>query len=187
MFRTTQITNGFSFFLLIFFRTTFFHVLLQTTPMKKLFATFVTRYYYRTHDMISRIFRKRIYEFCLPKYYVITVLIYSTVQNWENNHKEFVCFFNRQMLARKSVDSCSENSWKHVMNSIIADTRSCQRECRMIEDCKFFTMFGVNDDPTDHMKCLLFKTCDPLEACDDCITGIYIYLKQKLMVFSFLC
>ena len=43
----------------------------------------------------------------------------------------------------------------------------------MIEDCKFFTMFGVNDDPTDHMKCLLFKTCDPLEACDDCITGIY--------------
>merc|ERR1740122_31309 len=41
----------------------------------------------------------------------------------------------------------------------------------MIEDCKFFTMFGVNDDPTDHMKCLLFKTCDPLEACDDCITG----------------
>jgi len=53
----------------------------------------------------------------------------------------------------------------------IADTRSCQRECRMIEECKFFTMFGVNDDPTDHMKCLLFKTCDPLEACDDCITG----------------
>ena len=118
-------------------------------------------------------FPKRIYEFFLPKYYVITILIYSTVQNWENNHKEFVCFFNRQMLARKSVDSCSENSWKHVMNSIIADTRSCQRECRMIEDCKFFTMFGVNDDPTDHMKCLLFKTCDPLEACDDCITGIY--------------
>ena len=85
----------------------------------------------------------------------------------------FVCFFNRQILERKFVDSCSENSWKHVMNSIIADTRSCQRECRMIEDCKFFTMFGVNDDPTDHMKCLLFKTCDPLEACDDCITGIY--------------
>ena len=45
----------------------------------------------------------------------------------------------------------------------------------MIEDCKFFTMFGVNDDPTDHMKCLLFKTCDPLEACDDCITGTYLY------------
>merc|ERR1711981_122615 len=53
----------------------------------------------------------------------------------------------------------------------IADRRSCQRECQMIDECKFFTMYGVNDDPTDHMKCLLFKTCDPLEACDDCITG----------------
>merc|ERR1712045_705741 len=53
----------------------------------------------------------------------------------------------------------------------IADRISCQRECRLIDECKFFTMYGVNDDPTDHMKCLLFKTCDHLEACDDCITG----------------
>merc|ERR1712045_721245 len=35
----------------------------------------------------------------------------------------------------------------------IADRRSCQRECQQIGECKFFTMFGVNDDPTDHMKC----------------------------------
>ena len=53
----------------------------------------------------------------------------------------------------------------------IADRRSCQRECRTIEDCKFFTMFGVNDNPTDHMKCFLFKTCDYLEPCEDCVTG----------------
>ena len=53
----------------------------------------------------------------------------------------------------------------------IADRRSCQRECSIIEDCKFFTMFGVDDTPTDHMKCFLFKTCDYLEACDDCTTG----------------
>ena len=53
----------------------------------------------------------------------------------------------------------------------IADRRSCQRECQQIGECKFFTMFGVNDDPTDHMKCFLFKTCDTLEPCDECITG----------------
>jgi len=53
----------------------------------------------------------------------------------------------------------------------VADHISCQRECRMINECKFFTMFSVSDSPTDHMKCFLFKTCDHLEACDDCITG----------------
>merc|ERR1711953_925825 len=53
----------------------------------------------------------------------------------------------------------------------IADRRSCQRECQQIGECKFFTMFGVNDDPTDHMKCFLFKTCDTLEPCDECTTG----------------
>lgn len=54
----------------------------------------------------------------------------------------------------------------------IADRRSCQRECQQIGECKFFTMFGVNDDPTDHMKCFLFKTCDTLEPCDECTTGM---------------
>jgi len=53
----------------------------------------------------------------------------------------------------------------------IADRRSCQRECQQIGECHFFTMFGVNDDPTDHMKCFLFKTCDTLEPCDECTTG----------------
>merc|ERR1712080_570254 len=53
----------------------------------------------------------------------------------------------------------------------IDDKRSCQRECRQIEECKFFTMKPDPDDPHDHMKCFLFKTCDPMEACDDCITG----------------
>lgn len=58
----------------------------------------------------------------------------------------------------------------------IADRRSCQRECQQIGECKFFTMFGVNDDPTDHMKCFLFKTCDTLEPCDECTTGSTIHL-----------
>jgi len=53
----------------------------------------------------------------------------------------------------------------------IDDKRSCQRECRQIEECKFFTMKPDPDSPHDHMKCFLFKTCDPMEACDDCITG----------------
>jgi len=53
----------------------------------------------------------------------------------------------------------------------VDDIRSCQRECRQIEECHFFTMFPESDDPHDHMKCFLFKTCDHLEACDDCMTG----------------
>jgi len=53
----------------------------------------------------------------------------------------------------------------------VDDIRSCQRECRQIEDCKFFTMKPESDDPHDHMKCFLFKTCDHLEACEQCITG----------------
>merc|ERR1711997_1133882 len=52
----------------------------------------------------------------------------------------------------------------------VDDIRSCQRECRQIEECKFFTMFPESDNPHDHMKCFLFKTCDHLEACDDCMT-----------------
>merc|ERR1711913_92019 len=54
----------------------------------------------------------------------------------------------------------------------IDDKRSCQRECRQIEECKFFTMKPDPDSPHDHMKCFLFKTCDPMEACDDCITDL---------------
>ena len=59
----------------------------------------------------------------------------------------------------------------------IADRRSCQRECQQIGDCKFFTMFGVSDSPTDHMKCFLFRKCDSLEPCIDieCTTGILFY------------
>jgi len=53
----------------------------------------------------------------------------------------------------------------------VVDFRSCQRECAQIEDCHFWTMFNVTDDPKDHKKCFLFKTCDHLEPCMDCITG----------------
>lgn len=55
----------------------------------------------------------------------------------------------------------------------IADYNSCQRECKLIDECNFFTMFGVEDEPTDHRKCFLFKSCDTLEDCDHpgCITG----------------
>ena len=79
----------------------------------------------------------------------------------------------------------------------VDDIRSCQRECRQIEDCKFFTMKPESDDPHDHMKCFLFKTCDHLEACEQCITGInpvfnceqllcYI-LKFYHFITSFIC
>ena len=36
-------------------------------------------------------------------------------------HKEFVFFFNWEILVAKFVDSYLENSWKHVMNSIIVN------------------------------------------------------------------
>ena len=35
-------------------------------------------------------------------------------------NKEFVFFFNWEILIKKCVDSDFENSWKHVVNSIIA-------------------------------------------------------------------
>eukprot|EP00095_Tigriopus_kingsejongensis_P011987 maker-scaffold879_size85478-snap-gene-0.21 protein:Tk11987 transcript:maker-scaffold879_size85478-snap-gene-0.21-mRNA-1 annotation:"plasma kallikrein isoform x2" len=55
----------------------------------------------------------------------------------------------------------------------IADMYSCQRECATIPECNFFTMFGEQDDPIDHRKCFLFKTCDYLEDCDvpGCMNG----------------
>ena len=53
----------------------------------------------------------------------------------------------------------------------IADDISCQLECLRIPECFYFTMFGVNDDPIDHKKCFLFKSCDTIEDCDDCTTG----------------
>ena len=59
----------------------------------------------------------------------------------------------------------------------VADLRSCQRECNQIADCHFWTMKPDADSPTDHMKCFLFKTCDYLDPCDECISGKYTYVR----------
>jgi len=53
----------------------------------------------------------------------------------------------------------------------VMDRVSCQTHCKDIEECHFFTQFGVDDEPMDHTKCFLFKTCDHLEPCRDCQTG----------------
>ena len=53
----------------------------------------------------------------------------------------------------------------------VADSYSCQAHCKKVNDCHFFTMYGIKDDPKDKMKCFLFKTCDNLEPCDECTTG----------------
>ncbi|TRY61748.1 hypothetical protein TCAL_09259 [Tigriopus californicus] len=55
----------------------------------------------------------------------------------------------------------------------VADYNSCQRECKLIDECNFFTMFAVVGEPLNHRKCFLFKSCDTLENCDHdgCITG----------------
>lgn len=63
-----------------------------------------------------------------------------------------------------------------VMYHDIIDDFSCQSECRALEDCNYFTMFGATTElgePTK--KCFLFKSCDHIIDCppefDDCITG----------------
>ena len=48
---------------------------------------------------------------------------------------------------------------------------SCQQHCLDLDECHFFTMYGVKDTPKDHMKCFMFKTCDHLEPCPECTTG----------------
>ena len=58
----------------------------------------------QAHDMFSRIFRIRIYEFL--------VLIFSNAQNWEKmsylTNKEFVYFCNWKILGKKIVDLYSK-------------------------------------------------------------------------------
>ena len=50
-------------------------------------------------------------------------MIFSNAQNWEKmpflTNKEFVFFFYWEILVTKFVDLYSENSWKHVVSSII--------------------------------------------------------------------
>ena len=69
----------------------------------------------------------------------------------------------------------------------VADLRSCQRECNQIADCHFWTMKPDADDPTDHMKCFLFKTCDYLDPCDECISGKYYIGSIALLYFKVKC
>merc|ERR1712045_941591 len=53
----------------------------------------------------------------------------------------------------------------------VVDDFSCQQHCLDLDECHFFTMYGVKDTPKDHMKCFMFKTCDHLEPCPECTTG----------------
>ena len=62
----------------------------------------------------------------------------------------------------------------------VVDDFSCQEHCLDLEECHFFTMYGVQDSPKDHMKCFMFKTCDHLEPCEECTTG-------KILVGSSCC
>ena len=56
----------------------------------------------------------------------------------------------------------------------IEDRLSCQKHCLDIPDCHFFTQYGddLEDPQTPKTKCFLFKTCDELEPCKECQTGI---------------
>ena len=55
-----------------------------------------------------------------------------------------------------------------------ADYYSCQTECEGINECHFFTMFvsAESGDNAKKMKCFLWKNCDVLEPCPECITGM---------------
>ena len=85
------------------------------------------------------------------KYYVIFVLIFSRAQNWEKMsflpNKEFVVvFFNWEIWVKKFVDSHSENSWKHVVISIIDESSwssfPCGFHCLRKSLCKTFVDHG---------------------------------------------
>ena len=54
----------------------------------------------------------------------------------------------------------------------VVDDFSCQEHCKDLEECHFFTMYGIKDSPKDHMKCFMFKTCDHKEPCPECTSGI---------------
>ena len=66
----------------------------------------------QAHDMFSRIFWIRIYEFFFTKYYVILfVWIFSNAQNWGEKNAffdQFVFIFNWEILVKKLVDSYFE-------------------------------------------------------------------------------
>ena len=84
----------------------------------------------QVHDMFSRIFRIRIYEFFvtnITKYYVIFVMIFSNCSKLRRrwmpflSNREFVIFFKWEILLKKFVDLYLENSWKHVVSSILVE------------------------------------------------------------------
>ena len=63
------------------------------------------------------------------KYDIIFVLILSNAQNWEK--KTFLTNrdlfpFQLRNIGAKFVDSCLENSWKHVVNSLIVHILPCR-------------------------------------------------------------
>ena len=68
----------------------------------------------------------------------------------------------------------------------VADGFSCQEHCMDLEDCKFFSMYGVKDSPKDHMKCFAFKSCDHLDPCDECTTGMMTLKKTFKYTYVFL-
>merc|ERR1712156_1152027 len=58
-----------------------------------------------------------------------------------------------------------------VTKEDVVDDFSCQEHCKDLEECHFFTVYGIKDSPKDHMKCFMFKTCDHKEPCPDCTSG----------------
>merc|ERR1711997_508547 len=54
----------------------------------------------------------------------------------------------------------------------VDDIRSCQRECRQIEECKFFTMKPESDDPHDHCNNDGNYTC---ETSLDNVVDVYYF------------
>ena len=66
-----------------------------------------------------RIFQVQIYDI-FRLYYVIFVVIFPNNQNWEKmTNKKYFFFFNGDILVKKPLDSYLENSWKHVVSSIL--------------------------------------------------------------------
>ena len=82
----------------------------------------------QAHDMFSRIFRIRIYEF----FYQILCDICFDFLKWSKLRKK-----TWEIAVKKFVDSYSENSWKHVVNSItVKDIEAEEQKRKEVKENK---------------------------------------------------
>ena len=92
---------------------------------------------------------------------LFSLVPYYCVGTFQKNQFMRVLFSDWESTDRSKFNTCIRSPFDS----------SCQQHCLDLDECHFFTMYGVKDTPKDHMKCFMFKTCDHLEPCPECTTG----------------